>query len=203
MDVTLEKIELVKDRTGVSYKEAKEALERTDCNVVDAIIDIEESINLSGRKKFGAQIGARGSQLIEKVKAVVKKGNVSKIIVKKENEIILNLPVSVGLVGTLLAPWVALAGVVAAFGSKCVIEVVKDDGQIVEISEIANEAFSDAIDKGADFVGDVKEKGADVISGVMMKAQESLNRVKSGERADSEKDAEDSESDVIEENDEE
>ena len=28
MEITLEKIELVKDRTGVSYKEAKEALER-------------------------------------------------------------------------------------------------------------------------------------------------------------------------------
>ena len=27
MEITLEKIELVKDRTGVSYKEAKEALE--------------------------------------------------------------------------------------------------------------------------------------------------------------------------------
>ena len=27
MEITLEKIELVKDRTGVSYKEAKEALD--------------------------------------------------------------------------------------------------------------------------------------------------------------------------------
>ena len=30
MEITLEKIELVKDRTGVSYKEAKEALEKVD-----------------------------------------------------------------------------------------------------------------------------------------------------------------------------
>ena len=30
MEITLEKIELVKDRTGVSYKEAKEALEVAD-----------------------------------------------------------------------------------------------------------------------------------------------------------------------------
>ena len=29
MEITLEKIELVKDRTGVTYKEAKEALEKT------------------------------------------------------------------------------------------------------------------------------------------------------------------------------
>ena len=37
MEITLEKIELVKDRTGVSYKEAKEALEAADGSVVDAI----------------------------------------------------------------------------------------------------------------------------------------------------------------------
>ena len=30
MEITLEKIELVKDRTGVSYKEAKEALEKNE-----------------------------------------------------------------------------------------------------------------------------------------------------------------------------
>ena len=42
MEITLEKIELVKDRTGVSYKEAKEALEKVDGSVVDAIILIEE-----------------------------------------------------------------------------------------------------------------------------------------------------------------
>ena len=45
MEITLEKIELVKDRTGVSYKEAKEALERANGTVVDAIIEIEEKID--------------------------------------------------------------------------------------------------------------------------------------------------------------
>ena len=43
MEITLEKIELVKDRTGVTYREAKEALEAAGGSVVDAIIDIEES----------------------------------------------------------------------------------------------------------------------------------------------------------------
>ena len=38
MEITLEKIELVKDRTGVTYAEAKQALEETDGSVVDAII---------------------------------------------------------------------------------------------------------------------------------------------------------------------
>ena len=40
MEITLEKIELVKDRTGVSYAEAKAALEKAGGSVVDAIIMI-------------------------------------------------------------------------------------------------------------------------------------------------------------------
>ena len=50
MEITLEKIELVKDRTGVSYKEAKEALEAAEGSVVDAIIAIEETVDV---KKSG------------------------------------------------------------------------------------------------------------------------------------------------------
>ena len=52
MEITLEKIELVKDRTGVSYKEATEALEAADGSVVDAIISIEENIAAKGKGKF-------------------------------------------------------------------------------------------------------------------------------------------------------
>ena len=60
MEITLEKIELVKDRTGVTYAEAKQALEETDGSVVDAIIAIEEIIN-TGEKKKG--FGKKGEAL--------------------------------------------------------------------------------------------------------------------------------------------
>lgn len=40
-EITLEKVDLVKDRTGVSYTEAKEALEASEGNVVDALVFIE------------------------------------------------------------------------------------------------------------------------------------------------------------------
>ena len=38
MDITLEKVDKVKERTGVSYSEAKEALEISNGSVLDAII---------------------------------------------------------------------------------------------------------------------------------------------------------------------
>jgi hypothetical protein len=172
MEITLEKIELVKDRTGVSYKEAKEALEAADGSVVDAIINIEETINMGSRGKIGAQ----SAQVMDKIKEIVKKGNVSKITVKKDDVVILNLPINIGIVGTVLAPWAALAGVIAAFGTKCEIEIVKDDGEVIEVSGIASDTFNDVIEKGAGFVEDVKVMSADVIDTVVTKAQNITKR---------------------------
>jgi NACalpha-BTF3-like transcription factor len=37
-EITLEKIDIVRERTGANYSEAKEALEACEGNVVDALI---------------------------------------------------------------------------------------------------------------------------------------------------------------------
>ncbi|MEM1581794.1 MAG: DUF4342 domain-containing protein [Candidatus Bathyarchaeia archaeon] len=62
--------------------------------------------------------------LIEKIKELIRKGNVTKIIVKSEkDETLLEIPVTIGLIGALLAPWVAALGVIAAMVTKCKIIV--------------------------------------------------------------------------------
>jgi gas vesicle protein len=174
MEITLEKVELVKDRTGVSYKEAKEALEATDGNVVDAIIAIEETINLTTKAKVSDQ----AKTVVEKIKEAVAKGNVVRIRVKKGDDVILNLPVNAGVIGTVLAPWAAIIGVITAFGMKCVIELVKTDGSIVDISEKANDKFSDARSQGSDIAGKAKDKGAAAFETVSEKVSDTLGKTK-------------------------
>lgn len=168
MSITLEKIELVKDRTGVSYKEAKEALEATDGSVVDAIINIEENID----EKSGTQFNAYAESVVEKVKMLVRKGNVSKILVKRDDEIILNLPLNVGILGTIIAPFAMLVGVVAAFGTKCVIEVVKDDGTIIDVSEMACDAADYAKERSYEFVDGFKDKSNVLIDEIKEKSED-------------------------------
>lgn len=180
MEITLEKIELVKDRTGVSYREAKQALESADGSVVDAIIAIEETIDEKSKGKFSEH----SAHIISSIKDAVKKGNVSKIIVKKDEEVVLNLPLNVGIVGTVLAPWAMIAGVIAAFGTKCVIELVKEDGSIYDISEMANETFGDIVEKGSNIADEVKVKGNDVYKSVKEKATEAMNKVKKDDDLD-------------------
>jgi hypothetical protein len=168
MEITLEKIELVKDRTGVSYKEAKEALEAADGNVVNAIISIEENINLTGAGKVSDQARV----LLERVKEAVNKGNIARIRISRGGESILNLPVNIGIVGTVLAPWAAVFGVIAAFGTKCKIELVKVDGEIIDVSERAEDKFGDIADKGSDIADVVKEKGANIYGAAKNKVQD-------------------------------
>ena len=156
MEITLEKIELVKDRTGVTYAEAKKALEDADGSVVDAIIAIEETLN-SGDK--GRGFGEKGEALFTSLKNLVKKGNVARIQVKKDGDIVLNVPVNAGIVGICIAPLASVVAIVAAFGFKCVIEVCKTDGTIIDISDAVTDKARAAAEYGSDKFEDLKGMG--------------------------------------------
>ncbi|MDR3072899.1 MAG: DUF4342 domain-containing protein [Clostridiales Family XIII bacterium] len=186
MEITLEKVELVKDRTGVSYKEAKDALEEANGNIVDAIISIEETINISGTEKLSDQANA----IIERIKETIRSGNVSKITIRKDDEILLKLPVNASIIGTVLAPWAAIIGVIAAFGTKCTIELLKTDGTVVNISDKASDKFGDVKEKGSDIADSIKEKSAEVYDNVRSKTQDVVgkNKRKSHVKSDNFKD---------------
>lgn len=196
MEITLEKIELVKDRTGVSYKEAKEALELSEGSVVDAIIAIEEAAAATGKSKASEY----AQETVAKIKEFVNKGNISKITVKRGDDVLLNIPVTVGIVGIALAPWGALAAAIAAFGFKCDIELTQDDGKVINITEKTLDAtdvirekgavvweqakdkgsvvWEQAKDKGADVWEQAKDKGADLFEQAKEKAPGAWENVK-------------------------
>lgn len=176
MEITLEKIELVKDRTGASYKEAKEALEAADGSVVDAIISIEATIDEAYKEK--KSLNEQGVAIADKIKEIVKKGNVSRIIVRKDDNILLSLPINAGIVGAILAPWGAVAGVVASFGFKCVIEIVKTDGTVLDISDQVKDKAQFAREKGEEAYNVAREKGEEAYNVAREKANETISKVK-------------------------
>jgi Domain of unknown function (DUF4342) len=62
----------------------------------------------------------------KKVRELLHEGNVSRILVKDEGgKPLLEIPVTAGVVGVLIAPWLAAAGVVAALATRCTIVVVR------------------------------------------------------------------------------
>lgn len=68
-----------------------------------------------------------GDKLLEKVKKLIKEGNVRKIIIKdKAGKIIAEFPLTIGVVGVFLAPILAAIGAIAALVSECTITVERE-----------------------------------------------------------------------------
>ncbi len=167
MDINLEKIELVKDRTGCTYAEAKEALEKADGSVVDAIIEIEAKLN----KEFDAVDGGslKDSPVFAKMKEIVDKGNVTKILISKGGRTIVNFPLTAGVIGAVLIPWGAILGIVAALGAQCDIEFVDDKGEVIDINgkvvgiyDKAKDAAMKGVDKAQAAFGKASKDGGSI-----------------------------------------
>lgn len=62
--------------------------------------------------------------LIERVRQLLHEGNVTRVIVKDvEGKTLLEIPATIGVIGVVLAPWLAALGVIAALATKCNIVV--------------------------------------------------------------------------------
>jgi hypothetical protein len=62
--------------------------------------------------------------LVKKVKDLLHDGNVTRIIVRDEQaKVLLEVPVTAGLIGVILAPWLAALGALAALVTECTISV--------------------------------------------------------------------------------
>lgn len=75
-------------------------------------------------KKTTEEFSVNGEELLAKVKALINEGNVRRIIIKDaDGKTLIELPVTIGVVGALLAPMLAAVGAVAALVTKCTIVV--------------------------------------------------------------------------------
>jgi hypothetical protein len=65
-----------------------------------------------------------GEELLKKVKELIHEGNVREIVISgKDGKTIMVLPLTIGVVGALLAPALAAVGAVAALVTECTITV--------------------------------------------------------------------------------
>jgi hypothetical protein len=70
----------------------------------------------------------KSEDLVKKVKELLHEGNVTKIIVHDEQgRLLLELPVTAGLIGVVLAPWLAAVGAIAALVTRCTISVERKE----------------------------------------------------------------------------
>ncbi|MFA6250865.1 MAG: DUF4342 domain-containing protein [Candidatus Shapirobacteria bacterium] len=81
---------------------------------------------VKNKKKDSFEV--RGEDLLKKVKEIINEGNVRKIsILNKEGKVIIELPLTIGLVGAVLAPPLAAVGAIAALVTDCTIKVERKE----------------------------------------------------------------------------
>lgn len=70
------------------------------------------------------EFSVNANDLIERVKQLIHEGNVNRIIIKDDKDkVLLEIPVTVGVIEAVLVPWLAALGVIAAMATKCRIVV--------------------------------------------------------------------------------
>lgn len=68
-----------------------------------------------------------GEDLLAKVKQLINEGNVRRIIIKnKEGKVLIEFPLTIGIVGAVLAPVLAAVGAIAALVTECTIVVERE-----------------------------------------------------------------------------
>jgi hypothetical protein len=77
-----------------------------------------------GDKDRMEEFRVKGEELIAKVKELVREGNVRRIIIDNEQgKTLIEIPMTIGVVGALLLPVLAAIGAIAAVVTNCTIRV--------------------------------------------------------------------------------
>lgn len=75
-------------------------------------------------KKATEEFTVNGEELVAKVKALINEGNIRRIIIKDvEGKTLVEFPLTIGVIGAVLAPILAAVGAIAALVTKCTIVV--------------------------------------------------------------------------------
>jgi len=76
------------------------------------------------------EFSVSSDDLVKRVKELIHEGNVTRIIVRdEEGKTLLEIPATIGVVGVILAPWLAALGAIAALATKCTIAVERRESR--------------------------------------------------------------------------
>jgi len=84
---------------------------------------------MSEEKIHTEEFQVDGEMLITKIKELVHQGNIRRISIRnEEGKTIIDIPLTIGVIGALLAPQLAAIGVIAAMISKATIVIERVEG---------------------------------------------------------------------------
>lgn len=162
--ITIEAIEQVLEKVPqATYAQAKEALLKCDGDVVDAIILLkdnttdEDNNDDKEKKSFEEAFGKDADKIKKEITELLRKSNVIRIVIEKNGKIIMNIPITVGVVGVVFAPILSLIGLSASVLANYRIKIEnEDEGTTVDLGEFSEEKLNVVKDMVSSAAKDVK-----------------------------------------------
>ncbi len=78
------------------------------------------------------EITVAGGELVERVRALLKEGNIRRLIIQQNGHTLLNIPLEWGILGSLIAPELIVIAGIGAILTECTIQIVRSDEQPVQ-----------------------------------------------------------------------
>jgi len=128
-EISLEKIDILRERLGVNYGVAKATLEKTGGDVIEALVVLEEEQTKANEVK---------NDVVARIRSLIAKGNAKKVRIKKDGQTVAEIPATVGalgLLGTIAYTPLAIIGAigsVSAMFNRYTLEIEKNDGEVEE-----------------------------------------------------------------------
>ena len=83
---------------------------------------------MAEKKTRTEEFKVEGSEVKEKVKQLLHEGNIRRLTIKnKDGKTVLEVPVTVGVIGAVIAPVLAAVGAAAALLTECTIAVEREE----------------------------------------------------------------------------
>ena len=189
-NITLEQVDKVRERCDVSYAEAKEALEISNGDVLEAIIYIEQNQQKDSENDKDYNFDSKFNtvsidELKNLIKSIIEKGNVTRIKIKKDEKEILDIPVNAGIAASVVAitiPPILAAAVIAAIATQISIEITREDGSVEVVNKYVTKVANEVKDRAVDLADVVKNKVNEVKTEIKpSKDQNISNTFTSGE----------------------
>ncbi|MBU3192100.1 DUF4342 domain-containing protein [Clostridium bowmanii] len=131
MTINLEQIDELRKRANVSYEDAKNALEQNEGDLIAALVFLEKQNKIKPEGTPSSE-----SKFFKSVKKLIKKGNETKLIVKKDDAVVLNICVTLGIVVTVVATPVVIIGTILALATNHKIRIQKKNSEDLEVNKV-------------------------------------------------------------------
>jgi len=176
-EATLKKINLLKERANLSTEEAEALLEKFNGDLIEALIYCEREKQKSS-SNFNEKISQ--SEFISYIKELVKTGNVSRVIIRKDESILVNIPVNAGIVvgvALLLQPVLIVLGAATAVFIDLEIDIIKEDGTVEVVNKIVKSTMETTAKKATEVTHGLKEKFSTTSEKIKEKFSEVKNNI--------------------------